>query len=110
MADAIVSSCGQGSDLELGRAEIAQGRVPPLAIVENLNVLENVSPGFVAGQVVAMIDQLGFQCVEEAFHRRVIPAVSLAASRAADAVPGEPFLVGTGGILGGFKRSSQQPL
>ena len=81
-----------------------------LAIVKDFDEFENVVPGFVAGQVVAMIDQLGFQCVEKAFHRRVIPAVSLAAHRADDAVLGEPFLVGAGGILGGFKWSSQHPL
>jgi hypothetical protein len=73
--------------------------VPPLAIVENLNVLENVSPGLVAGQVIAMMHQFGFQGMEKALHRRIIPAVSFAAHRTDDAVLGEPLLVGTGGIL-----------
>src|SRR4051812_12800974 len=72
------SSRRQDSDLELGGAEIAQGRVPSLAIVENLNVLENVAPGFIAGQVVAMMHQFGLQGVEKAFHWSIIPAVSLA--------------------------------
>jgi hypothetical protein len=65
LADTVVSSRRQINDLELGRAEIAQGRVPPLAIIENLNVLENVAPGFVAGQVIAMMDQFGLQGMEK---------------------------------------------
>jgi hypothetical protein len=55
--------------------------VPPLAIVENLNVLENVVPGFVAGLVVAMMHQLGFQCVEKTFHRRVLASLALTGSQ-----------------------------
>jgi hypothetical protein len=81
----------------------------PLAIVEDFDEFENVVPGFVAGLVVAMMHQLDFQCVEKTFHRGIIPTVSLAAHRADDAVLGQPFVVGAGGILGGFKRSSQQP-
>jgi hypothetical protein len=37
-----------------------------LAIVEDFNEFENVVPGFVAGLVLAMMHQLGFQCVEKA--------------------------------------------
>jgi hypothetical protein len=36
-----------------------------LAIVEDFDEFENVVPGFVAGLVVAMMHQLGFQCVEK---------------------------------------------
>jgi len=60
-------------------SEIAQGRMASLAIVEDFDEFENVVPGFVAGLVVAMMHQLGFQCVEKTFHRRIIPTVSLAA-------------------------------
>ena len=42
--------------------------MPPLAIVENLNVLENVAPGFVAGQVIAMMHQFGLQGMEKALN------------------------------------------
>jgi hypothetical protein len=47
--------------------------VPPLAIVENLNVLENVAPGFVAGQVIAMMHQFGFQGMEKALNSPQAP-------------------------------------
>ena len=46
-----------------------------------------------------MMHQFGLQGMEKAFHRRIVPAVSLAAHRADDAVLGEPFLVSAGGIL-----------
>jgi hypothetical protein len=57
-----------------------------------------------------MMHQFGLQGVEKAFHRRIVPAVSLAAHRADDAVLSQPLLVSAGGILGGFKRSSQHLL
>jgi hypothetical protein len=55
--------------------------VPPLAIVENLNVLENVAPGFVAGQVIAMMHQFGLQGMEKAFHRRMVASLALTGSQ-----------------------------
>ena len=36
-----------------------------LTIVEDFDGFENVVAGFVAGLVVAMMHQLGFQCVEK---------------------------------------------
>ena len=39
--------------------------MPPLTIVEDLDVLEDVAPGLIAGLVVAMMDLLGLQGMEE---------------------------------------------
>src|SRR3954447_15236922 len=53
------------------------------------------------------MDELGFQRVEEALHRSIIIAVSLAAHRAPEAGGLHKLAVIRRGILGGFKRWSQ---
>jgi hypothetical protein len=52
-----------------------------LTIVEDFDEFENVVPGFVTGLVVAMMHQLGFQCVEKTFHRRVVASLALTGSQ-----------------------------
>jgi hypothetical protein len=53
----------------------------PLAIVEDFDEFENVVPGFVAGLVIAMMDQLGFQGMEKTFHRRMLASLTLTGSQ-----------------------------
>src|SRR4051812_11594660 len=55
-------------------------------IVPALQELEYVSPGLIAGQVVALLDELALQRGIEALHRRIVPAVALAAHGADDAM------------------------
>src|SRR5829696_5780812 len=66
--------------------EIAQGRMQAAAIVPALQELKYVSPGFIACQVVALLDELALQRSVEALHRRIVPAIALAAHRADDAM------------------------
>lgn len=49
--------------------DIADGRVSAVILVEALDVGEDVTLCFLAGRVLAMMDQLGLEGVEEAFHR-----------------------------------------
>src|SRR5919107_1204328 len=66
--------------------EIAQGGMQAPSVVPALQELENVSPGFGVRQVVALLDELALQRGIEALHRRIVPAIPLAAHRADDAV------------------------
>src|SRR5215203_7342427 len=66
--------------------EIAQGGMQAPSIVPALQELEDVSPGLIVRQVVALLDEFALQRGIEALHRRIIPAIALAAHRADDAV------------------------
>src|SRR6476620_6838354 len=55
-------------------------------VVKSLDVLEQVSPGLVACIIFGCLDEFTLQRREKAFHRRVVPAVALAAHRADHAV------------------------
>src|SRR5262249_24008976 len=59
--------------------DVADGRVDPRTIVIAFDISEQVAPRAIAIGVLAVVDQLGFQCAEEALHWRIVPAVSLAA-------------------------------
>lgn len=63
------------------RGEIAQAGMSSLSVVEHLDVLLDVRYGFLPGTILSQVNQLRLECAEEAFHRRVIPAVPLAAHR-----------------------------
>ena len=59
------------------RCEIAQVRVKPLAIIEDLHVFENLFPGLLLASVDLAPNQLRSQGLEERFRARVVPAVAL---------------------------------
>jgi hypothetical protein len=56
------------------------------SIVPAFHEQEHVSGGFIACQVVALLDQFALQGGVEALHRCVVPAIALAAHRAQHAV------------------------
>src|SRR5512139_3659524 len=85
--------------LEGQRSLVIQRRVTPLAVVERLHVVEQAGASLVTGLVVAMYDEFGLERVEEAFHRRVIPAVALATHALPDRVTADQFPV-RGGRVG----------
>src|SRR3954447_17628459 len=60
-----------------------------LAIVKGLHVLEDDPAGRLPGRKAGAVNQLGLERAEEALHRRVVPAVALAAHRLHDPVPGQ---------------------
>src|SRR4051812_22900090 len=77
------------------------------AIVPALQELKDVGSGFIARQVIALLDELTLQRCIEALHWRVVPAITLAAHGAEDAVLLQPLAVLMRCELPGFKRSSQ---
>src|SRR5205823_14707193 len=75
------------------------GGVDPLPTVVAFNVGEQVAPRGIAIGVFALVDKFGFQGAEEALHRRVIPAVCLAAHRWGDGGGLQDLAVIAGGVL-----------
>jgi hypothetical protein len=70
-----------------------------VSIVETFDILEDVSPSVAARVVIAFCDEFAFQRRKEALHRRVVPAVALAAHRTDHAVLLQPVAVAVGRIL-----------
>jgi len=50
-------------------ADIADGRMPPLPVMEHFDIFEDAGSGFVNCPVVLRIDQLHLQSAEEGLHR-----------------------------------------
>ena len=71
----------------------------PLTIIEQLKVLENVRLGFFSRFIVLVENPFSFQLAEEAFDRRVIPAVAFAAHAASDVMVLQKLSEGIGRIL-----------
>ena len=51
----------------------------PLTIVVSFDVGEQVVPGSIAGWVASSVHEFSFQSAEAAFHRGIVPAISLPA-------------------------------
>lgn len=66
----------------------------PGSVVKDLDEGEDIALGFGAGLVIAMMDELGLQGMEEAFHRGVVVAIGLAAHRCGDAGARESVAIG----------------
>ena len=63
------------------RGEVAEGGVEPLAIIISFDVGEQVPLGGFTGRVGSVMDELGLQGMEPAFHGCVVPAIALSAHR-----------------------------
>src|SRR3954454_19005072 len=96
-----------GDRLELRWGEKAERGVPAAAVVEDLDVLEDLGAQLGLGWPAAAVDELLLQGREEALGDGVVVAVAAAAHRLRD--PGDAGLLaeGKGDELGGFTRSSQ---
>src|SRR5215207_9887722 len=71
----------------------------PLPIVVACNIGEQVAPCGIAIGVIALVNELSFQGAEEALHRRIVPAISLAAHRLSDGGGLQDVAVVAGGVL-----------
>ena len=80
-------------------AKVVQRGMFPLTIIEQLKVLENVRLGFFSRFIVLVENPFSFQLAEEAFDRRVIPAVAFAAHAASDVMVLQKLSEGIGRIL-----------
>ena len=85
--------------LILHRTRVAQHRVASLRIVEASDVLDDRSPGPRLGWPTLTFDQLALQSREEAFSYGVVPAITLAAHAADDAVAIKLGTVVEAGVL-----------
>jgi hypothetical protein len=75
------------------RTDVAERGVTATAIVERLDVFEDVLPCFVSSGVALRMHPLILQTVEEALDRRVVPAIALARHRGEHAVFAQQRLI-----------------
>jgi hypothetical protein len=75
-----------GDPLELHRADVADGRVASLRVVEAFNVIEHVGTCLIARAVDLPRGALGFQRREETLHRGVVPDISRSAHAARNSI------------------------
>ena len=94
----------------LNGCPVTDRRMPPAPVVEDFDVFEQRRPGLPPRPEPGPVNQLGLERAEERFHRRIVVAVALAAHGGPQAMAVEDLAVRAAGVLGGFKRSSQQPL
>ena len=81
--------------------------MPTPGVVEPLNVVKDIRPGFVPILVPGAKHSFDLQRREEALHRRIVPALSAPAHTAGDALIDQQALEVLAGVLGVFNRSLQ---
>ena len=96
--------------LEGPGAEIAERRMPPLPVVEDLEVLEELGARRGPRGPRRVVDQLDLQRREEALGDGVVPAVAPPAHAADDPVLRQDPLVVAAGVLAAAIRVMQQAL
>src|SRR5262244_3283671 len=69
------------------------------SVVEQLHVVEDLGPRFLARGEAAMVDELVLKVAEEAFHHGVVVGVALAAHAGDEALPNEMLLIERADIL-----------
>ena len=79
--------------------DIADSGVDPPTIVIAFDISEQVAPCGITIGVVALVDELGFQCAEKALHRGIVPAIRLAAHRLGDGGRPQDLAVIASGVL-----------
>lgn len=83
--------------------------MPPLSVVIGLDVFEHISLRVFPRGITGSLSLFDLQGVKEAFHRRVVVAVPLAAHAAKEAVLGQQLLVVVRGLLATPIRVDDQP-
>src|SRR5690606_35292180 len=83
----------------LGWADVTQGRVTTTGVVEPLDVVEHVGPSLVPGPIHLSIRAFGLERLEEALHRRVVPAIAGSAHAASNPHLVEQALELVAGVL-----------
>jgi hypothetical protein len=95
------------SGQELRGRLVAEGRMLPFSVVENLDVFKGSRLDLGVRGVANAMHPLVPEAVEPALRRRVIPAVPFPTHRASHAIRLELVLKSMAGVLGGFYRSLQ---
>jgi hypothetical protein len=86
---------------------IPEAGVPPLSVIEDLDVLRDLAPCLLTGLVVPVIHQFVLQRAPKTFHRSIIVAVTSPTHGRGHATLADLILIGLGAIQGGFNRSTQ---
>ena len=79
--------------------DVTDGGVDAPPIVIAFDIGKQVAPRAIAIGVFAVVNQLGFQSAKEALHRRIVPAVSLAAHRLDDSGGLQDVAILASGVL-----------
>ena len=74
--------------------------MPPLAVVEHLNVLRHLSPSLLPRIISPVMHQLSFQCPPETLHRGVVIAIPLPTHGGDHAPLPQLILIVVGTLLG----------
>src|SRR2546428_9148164 len=96
--------------LERPRAEIAERRMPPPPVVEDLEVIEQLAARRRPRGPRRVVDELDLQRREETLGHGVVPAIAPAAHAAHDPVLGQDALVVAAGVLTAAIGMMEQPL
>src|SRR5258705_9902314 len=94
---------------ERQRTEIAECRVPPRGVVEELDVLEHRAVRVRPRPPSPVVGELDLERREEALGDRVVPAAAGPAHAAFHAMPGQDRAIFGTGILRASIRMMQQP-
>ncbi len=70
-----------------------------MGVVKAFDVGEQVSPGLFFGGVDAVVHSFGFESVEEALHRSIIPAIAFPAHGRGDVCRSQGLAIGFSGVL-----------
>src|SRR6185295_16840479 len=89
---------------------VTQGRVKPLAIVEDLDVLEDGGAQLDTPRPASLVDELGFDGGEEALDDGIVPAVAFATHADCDALSSELGAVLSACVLAAAVGVVQQAL
>ena len=73
----------------------------PRSIVKALDVSKNITSGFLTCCIMLVMDEFGFERVEEALHRSVVIAIGPAARGPEAVEPVTAFMITIGGMLTG---------
>src|SRR5262249_46254355 len=109
-AIAMVGELPLMAQFELMGTQVAQGRMSPLPIVEQLNVFEDCAACLGSGTPVVLINQFELEGGEKTFRHRVIPAVAFTTHAAQHAVRRQQLLILVTGVLAAAVGVMQQAL
>jgi len=86
-----------GLELCLFGGDLPEDGVQPLTVIISFDIGEQVASGGLAANVMRLVDEFGFQGMEPALHRRIIPAIALSAHRCHHPIGLEQLAVVAGG-------------
>ena len=93
----------------VSRAEEAEGGVETVGVIEAFDVGECISFCLISGVVDAVMNAFSFQSMEEAFYRRIIPAITFPAHGGNDVGGGQVLTIGFSSILNASIRMVHKP-